>query len=180
MSLTLRTDLGPRPLRQRPASPGSRPTESTDARLELIWSEALRAIESQHRVIDEMRQRAANLLTAASIGAGFLGEAALNDDHGDWLGPAGVACFAIVAGLTAFVLWPRTFTSILSPRTLLADCVESDTDWSVDQMRWSISKELEGYYDDNQESVGWFARAIGASCLFLAGEILAWLLEIGG
>lgn len=128
-----------------------------------------------------MRQRAANLLTAAAIGAGFLGEAALDDETGGWLGPLGVICFALVAACTAFVLWPRTQTTVLSPRQLIADCVAGEDErWGLDQMRWSLAEELEGYYDENQKTVGWFGRAIAASCILLGAEIVAWLLEIGG
>lgn len=161
-------------------------TDGVDGRLALILSEAVRGMDEQSRVVDEFRQRAAALLGAAAIVAGFLGEAALTDENGGWLGPTGVACFAGLAlVLVLVVLWPRTFTHVLSPTKLIAQCITNDDDpsapaWTLAQMQWSIAEELEGYYDDNQDKLKWYGRALAVACALLAGEVIAWLLEIGG
>ena len=77
----------------------------SDERLGLVFDEAKRAIELQSRLIDGARSRAAALLTAASIGASFLGAQALEDQNpGNW-GKAGTAAFVAVVAVGVFVMF---------------------------------------------------------------------------
>jgi len=152
----------------------------SDERLQLVFDEAKQAIELQSQGIDEARNRATALLTAASIGASFLGAQALEDQNpGNW-GKAGTAAFVLVIIVGVFVMFPRAFTFVLGSRSIIEEHIDTDDGNDADQLRWALALELEDAYDGNErlrERLGW-GLAIG--CVALGMEVLAWLIEIGG
>src|SRR5262245_9634443 len=114
-----------------------------DERLDLIWGEAVRSIEVQRGMIDEARSRAGTILSASSIVAAFLGAAALNDKHAGGWRWVGVGAFVGIVLACAFVLWPRNWTFVLSPRKLISGHVDRPDGNDLDQFRWSVATEIE-------------------------------------
>jgi hypothetical protein len=122
---------------------------TADPRFELVWNEAVRALDVQQRMIDEARQRAGTLLTAASIVSTFLGAEALADDNPSGWSTVGIVSFVLVVLACTYVLWPRRFTLVTSPTQLIGDHIDSELPNEIDQMRWEISTHLEVNYDAN-------------------------------
>ncbi|HMJ94894.1 MAG TPA: hypothetical protein VK486_03530, partial [Thermoleophilaceae bacterium] len=65
---------------------------------ELAYNEALRAIESQERMVNELRSRTGILLTGASIVTSLLGATALTAGKLDALGVTALVAFVFVVG----------------------------------------------------------------------------------
>ena len=151
-----------------------------DDRLDLVWQEAVRGLESQGRMIDEARARAGTLATAGSIVATFLGSQALTDQHKSAWGPIGTAGFVVLIAAVIYVLFPRSFTFVLSPRKVIGSHIDTEEGNDLDQMHWALSEELEGYLDDNEVGRGRMSVALALACLALGVETFAWLIEIRG
>lgn len=82
----------------------------TDPRRELYrlaYSEVTRAIEIQNADLNDLRSRAAHILTMGSVATGFLLSAAVEARLADYLVVVGLGLFLLLAGLVASVLLPR-------------------------------------------------------------------------
>ena len=95
---------------------------------EIVYAEAVRAIEHQPPALSELRSRTSILLAASGVSGGVLGKAAA--DHGG-IGAAGVVAIVLlagVAGLCIAVLLPRwdEWKFATSPAILLADYVDRE------------------------------------------------------
>lgn len=151
-----------------------------DPRFEVILASAERALDRQARAIDELRARAAGLLGAAAISAGFLGAEALKS--GDALLPLtwiGVLAFAACGISCAWVLLPRKFTFVGSPKKLIEHRImadEPDDQMGVDQLRWAVAVEMEDWYDANEVPRAHMWKAVTAAAVGLVVEIGAWLV----
>lgn len=73
----------------------------------LAHEAALRALDKQERLLEELRARTGILLAASSLAASFLGDAAFGDS-----GPVGVA----VAALLAFIVSIGASVYVLAPK----------------------------------------------------------------
>src|SRR5690349_8828751 len=85
-------------------------TETDAQTQDLAYEHALRALDQQAGVLDNIRLRAGTLIAVTSLVATFLGARAL-DQHAphkwmNWLALLPLAAFAISLGLSVFVLMP--------------------------------------------------------------------------
>jgi len=86
------------------------PSRDGDPRRKLVYDDAVHAIDRQQVRLDEVRKRAANIFTAASISGGFLGAEVFKAPEGlnvwAWLA---AGAFTLNALLLGYILWPRTW-----------------------------------------------------------------------
>jgi hypothetical protein len=94
--------------------------------IELALDEARRALAYQAGSVDELRPRTGLILAAAAITGSFLGSAAANEGHLGGLGIAAVAAFVAAVGSCLYILWPRRWTFVTSPKTLLEDWADHE------------------------------------------------------
>lgn len=157
-------------------------TAESDPRLQFVWEEGLRAIERQAQALDEVRARAAALLSAASIAAAFLASAALEGgrefEAATWIG---AIAFALVGVETALVLRPiKDWKFHRAPSVLLEGYVDDDDPADIDEMHRRLAECLEEDHDDNQPKLDELYRALSFSCGALVVEILAFLFDLRG
>lgn len=146
-----------------------------DRTIELALEEARRALTYQAGSVDELRSRTGLLLAAAAITGSFLGSAASSEGHLGEFGIAALVSFVAGVGSCLYILWPRQWTFVTSPKTLLEDWGDTKRDQDV---RRFLAESLEGHYDKNREQTNrltkWFqfaAISVGAAVILGSLEL---------
>ena len=153
----------------------------SDPRLALVYEEGLRGLDRQATAVDELRGRAATLVTAASIVASFLGADALAKTRSESVWSAlGIGAFVLVGLAAVFVLWPRRWVLTFSPGQLLALYVESDEPYDIDDLRQDMASKFDDAYQANETRRRRLTRAIEVACGALVLEVAAWLFAVRG
>lgn len=147
---------------------------------EIVYDEAVRAIQLQPVALDELRSRTSILLAAAGVLSGVLGKAA--SDRGG-IGAAGylaLLVLAIIAGLAIAVLLPRwrQWRFALSPAILLEHYVREPPHGSPQQLYRDVAEWLEIGYDANDARLKRLYEVFWWACVGLAVDVGLWLLEI--
>lgn len=150
------------------------------ATYELVYAEALRSITQQQAVLDELRGRAATVLSAAAIVTGFLGGIALDDAKVGIIGAAAIIVFAIAGFLCVVVLlpWPG-WNFRWNIHDLLANYVEDPTSPATKaEMQRDLAYWAEEDYQSNASRIAvlwWLLRAAAA---LLVTDVILWLIEL--
>lgn len=133
---------------------------NSEEAITVALDEAKRALTYQAGSVDELRSRTGLLLAATSVTGSFLGSGAADQGHLGWLGVLAIAAFVAAVGACLYILWPRKWTFVTSPRTLLEDWVDQDREQDV---RRFLAESLEGHYDQNRKQTDhlmkWFQLA---------------------
>lgn len=155
----------------------------TDTVAKLAYEEARSAISSQSTTLDGLRSRAGTLLAAASLVTSFLGGQALAKptlDNGLVVradvgceGWVAIGLFVLVAALTLAILWPYEWRFVMSAKTILAG-----TDFEATQR--DLAEYHEKNFDSNKKKLDRLFWCFRWACVFLAGETVAWIVELGG
>jgi hypothetical protein len=157
-------------------------TVGGDPRLEVILGHALAGLDRQSKRIDDLRGRAAAVLSAASISAAFLASTAL-DNHAKfrtetWVG---TVAFVAVVLITAVLIAPaRRWVFVLDPRWMLSEYVDADDSRDIDYMRRDVAEWADKYYRGNAKKLGWRTWALAGACALVAVEVVAFVLDIRG
>jgi hypothetical protein len=152
---------------------------TTDARLDLVLAESLRALTQQQTVLDNLRARASLLLSAAALVTPFFGPQSLINRDGGVRGSALVLIVAlsVVTLMTGLVIWPRWRWNFRTSARKLLD-VYVDQDLSIDDMRRQLALTYEGYVDRNDHGLArlQWCFVVGMAALFV--EVLALVVGI--
>ena len=152
----------------------------TTTAADLIYGEAVRALEEQQSHLDGLRVRTGTLLAAVSLITAFLGAQAINR-HGGSLGGAGwvaVAFFILSAVGGLVVLWPWTWGFVVSATTLIEDHVEVEDPTSGDELALYLAQVHDENWNGNAARLSWLFWAFRAATICLAGEVIAWLIAL--
>jgi hypothetical protein len=148
-----------------------------DPRLAFIYQEAVRGLNHQQSVVENMNTRAGNLIFATAFASTLLGGRALSDGLGlwDWLGIALLFC---LGGLIVFMLWPfHRYTFRFDPEDLLSRYVDRPATLSA--MHRELALRIKADMASNWRIIQRLRVALQLSLIFLLAEILVWLLAIG-
>ena len=124
----------------------------------LAFDAALRALDKQESVLDELRSRTGVLLAASALAASFLGRDAFRDPS-----PllAAVALAAFVASMVAcvYILVPRRgkFVFSISGPVLYEGLYDERED--LGEVHRRLAYALQGFWDDNDENLQPLFRA---------------------
>lgn len=148
-----------------------------DARLEIVFAEALRAVTHQQGVLDNVRSRATTLTGAAALVTPFFGTPVLQArDRAGW--PTAVALVALAGVLAStFVIcapwWRWTFRASAAA---LLEAIDAGHD--ADSLRRHLAQDFERWVDQNEKKIRrlewWFTAGLG----FLLLELAAWVLQL--
>lgn len=154
-------------------------TDKRDERYALAWSEALRSIQQQQALLESIRSRTATLISAAAISTSFLGGVAFDDRR---VGPPGlvaVVLFAVASGLYVWILLPRPgWKWVNTPQQLMDKYVEAENPCSIDEMHRDLALHLGKNHEENRNKLTWLMAQYSVASIFLAAEIVAWLVEL--
>jgi hypothetical protein len=154
------------------------PSDDDDPRLALIYREALRGLTQQQNVVDNMTNRAGNLIFAAAFASSLLGGEALSDGLGIWDWVA-VALLLALAGLIVFLLWPyHQYRFRFDPQELLRHYIDGDSRTTLSQLHRELALRMEADRAKNWRIIQRLRIALQLALVLLVLEILAWLFAI--
>ena len=149
-----------------------------DPRLEFIYQEAVRGLNHQQNVAENMNTRAGSLIFATAFANSLLGSRALSDGLGPWDWIAAATLF-FIAGIIVFMLWPyHKFTFRFDPEELLHQYVDGDGATTLSSMHRALALRIKADMADNWRIIQRLSVALQMALLFLLMNILAWFLAI--
>ncbi|HEV2891881.1 MAG TPA: hypothetical protein VGX28_16025 [Frankiaceae bacterium] len=126
-----------------------------DPRLRLVYEESLRAVQDQQRSLDNLRSRAAQLLTAAAVVETFLVGLVLGAEGrprpATWVG---AGAFVALALICVWIVLPRKGWTFSNSATILLDAyVDAEPAASLDEMYRNLAIYNERHWDRNQDEL---------------------------
>jgi hypothetical protein len=145
----------------------------------LAFDAALRALDKQEALLDELRGRTGALLAASALAASFLGAEAFKDPS-PVLAAIALLAFAGSIGASVFILVPRRehFTFSLSGPGVYEGLYEVRED--LGEVYRRLAYDLLGFWEANDEQLQplFWAYRLGAGALVV--EILALVALVSG
>lgn len=150
-----------------------------DPRLDLAYDESVRALALQSSVLDELRNRAGVLLSAASVSSAFLGAKTLEGGQQfSGLSIAATAVFVVVILLCVGVIWPSAdWTFAHDAKALVKVYVNEEV--SLDEMREKMTLANARYRIENSAAMRELFRRFRFACLGLGADVVLWLIDLG-
>lgn len=150
--------------------PNPAPTEPVYERL--AYEAALRALDKQERLIDELRSRTGLLLAAASLAASFLGREAFAGHPKRGLAILALVAFLLAVGASVYVLLPKTgkFVFAMVGAGLYEGLYELRDD--LGEVYRRLAYDLDRFWDENDVELQKLFRAFRLAALGLSAEIV--------
>jgi hypothetical protein len=138
----------------------------------LAYDSALRALDKQEALLDEVRGRTGILLAASALAASFLGNSAFRDPNAA-LAAIALGAFVLTIAASVFILIPRTnqFVFSLSGPNVYVGLFEFKTDLAEVYRR--LAYDLERFWTANDAKLRPLFRAFRFAAAALVVEILA-------
>jgi len=138
----------------------------------LAYEAALRALDKQERLIDELRNRTGLLLAAASLAASFLGREAFAGDPKRGLAILALVAFLLAVGASVYVLLPKTgkFVFARVGAGLYEGLYELKDD--IGEVYRRLTYDLDRFWDDNDVELQKLFRAFRLAAVGLSSEIV--------
>jgi hypothetical protein len=138
----------------------------------LAYEAALRALDKQERLIDELRNRTGLLLAAASLAASFLGREAFAGHPNRALAILALVAFLLAVGASVYVLLPKTgkFVFAMVGAGLYEGLYELKDD--LGQVYRRLTYDLDRFWDDNDVELQKLFRAFRLAAVGLSAEIV--------
>jgi hypothetical protein len=154
-----------------------------DPKVKLAYDESLRAITAQAAVLDNLRSRAATIVSVASLVTTFLGGQALikptaqspEVDINFW-GVIAIGCFCGIGLCILAILWPYRWRFVMSAQILLAGAGTSGV--TEDSMLSDVARYNEANYDQNEQRLQNLFWLFRVAVLLLVLESLAWIMNL--
>ena len=155
-------------------------SEGNDARLAFIYQEAVRGLNHQQSLVENMNSRAGSLIFATAFANSLLGSRALSDGLGPWDWIAAALLFAIGA-LIVFMLWPyHRYSFRFDPEDLIRHYVDGNQSMSLSGMHRALALRIKADMADNWRIIQRLRIALQLALILLLLDILAWFLAIAG
>lgn len=130
-------------------------------------------------MLDNLRNRSATLLAAASIATSFLGGAALSGDNLTLVGWVAVSLFVLSNFAVLYILWPRGgWTFRLGADELLKRYITSDKRWTLTEVQEDLAGWWEVYYGANERKLARLFRAYQTGAVLLMLVVVLFLVEL--
>jgi hypothetical protein len=138
----------------------------------LAYEAALRALDKQERLIDELRSRTGLLLAAASLAASFLGREAFAGHPKRGLAILALVAFLLAVGASMYVLLPKTgkFIFAMVGAGLYEGLYELRD--NLGEVYRRLAYDLDRFWDDNDVEFQKLFRAFRLAALGLSAEIV--------
>jgi hypothetical protein len=145
---------------------------------ELVYGLALRALEQQERVLDELRARTGVLLTATALVVSFLGARALTGDTTRWLALPGVGAAVASILVAVYLLAPKSNLEFaLDGAAVYEHFVREDADPT--EARRTLAYWLSDARSSNQVIIDRLVRLFSGACAALVAAVVLWALGLG-
>jgi hypothetical protein len=147
---------------------------------EIVYEQAVRAVEQQVRQLDELRTRAAVILAASGVVTGFLGRTPVESGLGPF-GYLAIAAFAVSALACVWVLLPRwdCWEFSINAKSLMPFFLDETDPEHPDALFRYLADAIQDDFDQNKDLLAKLYSGFTVSCLALAIEIVLWFLAFG-
>jgi hypothetical protein len=169
------TDLPEEPAGRDTVIPG---LYEADPRVAFIYQEAVRGLNHQQSLVENMNSRAGSLIFATAFANSLLGSRALSDGLGAWDWIA-AALLLSIGGLIVFMLWPyHRYSFRFDPEELLRQYVDGDQPTTLSAMHRTLALRIKADMAGNWQIIQRLRVALQVALLFLLLSMLAWFLAI--
>jgi hypothetical protein len=145
----------------------------------LAYESALRALDKQERLVEELRARAGVILAASSLAVSFLGGRALAGPFPVALALLSIACFVVSVGAAIYLLLPKPD---LAFATIAAGVINGLFPYRDDpaELYRRAADGLDRAWEGNDVAVHKLSVAFGVALCTLGIEVVALAALIGG
>lgn len=144
----------------------------------LAYEAALRGLDKQEGLLEELRTRTGVLLAASSLAASFLVQQAFRYPTPKAVAVAALAAFVISTGASIFILLPkRSFIFAAAGKDLYEGFYVVRSDMAEVYRR--LAYDLHRFWDSNERKVRRLSRVFALAAGSLAVEILALAALLG-
>jgi hypothetical protein len=145
-------------------------------RARLAYEASIRALDQQHRLLEEIRSRTGVLLAAASLSASFLGARAFDGHASVALSVLALVALVVTLLVGILILVPREeLVFSVSGSVLYADLF--DVDDPAEQHRFA-AYWLDQFWERNEPPIRQLNERFKIAAAALAAQILCWALAI--
>lgn len=144
----------------------------------LAYEAALRGLDKQEGLLEELRTRTGVLLAASSLAASFLGQQAFQDPSPRGLAITALIAFVVSIGASVYILMPKENLFFSEAGAGLYEGlyeVRSD----IAEVYRRLAYELDRFWDSNDETIVKLSRTYRLAASALVIEILSLAVLLG-
>jgi hypothetical protein len=145
----------------------------------LAFEAALRGLEKQERLLEELRARTGVLLAASSLAASFLGQQAFQDPDPGWLAVFALGAFVVSIIGSVYILLPKKELIFSESGTGLYEGLYEVRD-DIAEVYRRLAYDLERFWESNDPKMRVLTRMYGLAALALVAEILCLAALLSG
>lgn len=138
----------------------------------LAYEEALRTLDKQERLLEELRARTGLLLAAAALAASFLGSSAFLHPSPRSLSVAALTAFVVTLVASLFILLPKKNLVFSVAGTGVYEGFYAIREDMADVYRHLVY-DLDRFWDSNDQKMRWMGRAFTLAAAALVVEVLS-------
>ncbi len=144
----------------------------------LAYEAALRGLDKQEGLLEELRARTGVLLAASSLAASFLGQQAFQDPSPRGLVIAALVAFVVSIGASVFILLPKKKLIFAESGAGLYEGLYAVRD-DMREVYRRLAYDLDRFWDSNDLKIQWLTRAYTVAAGALVIEILSLAALLG-
>jgi hypothetical protein len=138
----------------------------------LAFEAALRGLDKQERLLEELRARTGVLLAASSLAASFLGQQAFKDPHPGGLAVLALAAFVVSIVTSVYILLPKKELIFSESGSGLYEGLYEVREDLAEVYR-RLAYDLDRFWDGNDVKMRKLTRVYGLAAGALVVEILS-------
>jgi hypothetical protein len=144
----------------------------------LTYDAALRGLDKQEGLLEELRTRTGVLLAASSLAASFLGQQAFRDPDPRGLAISALVAFVVSIGASLFILLPKKNLVFAETGAGLYEGLYAVRD-DMPEVYRQLAYELDRFWDSNDKRINWLTRVFTGAASALVVEILSLATLLG-
>jgi hypothetical protein len=145
----------------------------------LAYEAALRGLDKQEQLLEELRARTGALLAAAALAASFLGQRAFEGPAPRGLAIAVLASFVVSIGSSVYVLLPKRALVFAGNASELYDSLYGLRDQMSEVYR-RLAYDVGRFCDENEPTMERVSDACSVAAVALVGEVLTLVALLAG
>ncbi|WP_445149446.1 hypothetical protein [Baekduia sp. Peel2402] len=138
---------------------------------QIAYDNAIRALDKQEKLLEELRARTGVLLAAASLAVSLLGGRAFDDLRPVVVLTVALAAFAFAFGASLFVLMPRSYVFALEGPRIYEELFAFRNDPA--ELRRRLAYDMQRFWEDNDQRMAPVRRAFRLAASSLVVEVLS-------
>jgi len=145
----------------------------------LAYEAALRSLDKQERVLEELRARTGVLLGASSLAAAFLGQSAFGDPEPLVFAVTALVAFVISIVTSVYILIPKNNLIFAEVGGGLYEGLYAFRD-DMREVYRRLAYQLDRFWESNDTTIAWLSRTYGIAATALIVEILSLAAILSG